>query len=351
MQKPERSAYTTIDLLGWANDERLEISPRFQRRGVWKRPARSFLIDTLILGYPVPPVYVRIVKKPGSSAAIREIVDGQQRVSAVLDFVNGKYSLSNNIESPYVGCFYGDLPTEAKEAIENYSFLCEVFYGVDDREILSVFARLNTHSVRLNAQELRNGKFFGPFKRCAYDLSLSHLTYWRNNRIFTETAIARMQEVELTSELMIALMAGMQDKKKAIDTFYERFDNEFAERGRVETKFRRVIDELSEAVGDLSKSQFRRTPLFYSLFLTVAHQLYGIPGVNLPRRSSDKLNAGERQRLFDTVTELDDVIETARSGGEIKKEYATFVTAALQQTDNIRPRTTRLSVIYGLAFI
>lgn len=144
-----------------------------------------------------------------------------------MDFIAGKYTLSKNIESPYIGKSFGQLPEDVQNQIQQYSFICEVFYGIDDAAVLSVFARLNTHSVSLNSQELRNGKYFGPFKRSAYSLALSHLTFWRNGRVFSEQGIARMQEVELTSELMIALIAGMQDKKKSIEDFYKKYDETF----------------------------------------------------------------------------------------------------------------------------
>lgn len=97
MQKSERSAYTGVDFLGWQENSTLEISPRFQRRSVWTRAARSYLIDTIILGYPIPPVYIRIVDQKSDGQVIREVVDGQQRVSALLDFMDDRFSLSNNI--------------------------------------------------------------------------------------------------------------------------------------------------------------------------------------------------------------------------------------------------------------
>src|SRR5690606_31864184 len=95
-----------------------------------------------------------------------------------------------------VGRLFSELTKEQKDAVSQYSFICEIFYGVDDSEVLQVFARLNTHSVKLNDQELRNGKYFGRFKQCAYSLALDHLEYWRKQKLFTEQAIARMQEVE-----------------------------------------------------------------------------------------------------------------------------------------------------------
>jgi uncharacterized protein with ParB-like and HNH nuclease domain len=103
MQKSERSTYTSIDFRQWQSSGRLVISPKFQRRGVWNRAQRSYLIDTLILDLPVPPVYIRVVQSDDKNSIVREVVDGQQRVSAILDYMDDKYSLANKIESPFAG--------------------------------------------------------------------------------------------------------------------------------------------------------------------------------------------------------------------------------------------------------
>lgn len=71
MQRPERSSYNSTDFLGWRKLKSLEISPKFQRRPVWSRDARSYFIETLLLGYPVPPLYLRVRQAdepPGASA-------------------------------------------------------------------------------------------------------------------------------------------------------------------------------------------------------------------------------------------------------------------------------------------
>ena len=54
MLRPERSTYTAIDFIDWRNADGLEVTPKFQRRSVWSQAARSYLIDTLLLGMPVP---------------------------------------------------------------------------------------------------------------------------------------------------------------------------------------------------------------------------------------------------------------------------------------------------------
>jgi len=351
MKKPDRSSYTPLDFLEWSEAGTLEISPKFQRRGVWNRAAKSYLIDTMILEMPIPPIYIRVTQNDERTKMIREIVDGQQRISAVLDYINGKYSLAKNIESDCVGSYFSDLDKKIKDKITQFSFICESFTGVDDSDVLRIFARLNTHSVRLNAQELRNGKYFGQFKRSAYNLALEHLEFWREHKIFTETRIARMMEVELTSELMILEMSGLQDKKKAIDRFYEDYDEEFLERKNVENRFRRTIDIINDACySNISSTEFRRPPLFYSLFAAVYHRLYGLRNSELNTPRNGRLPKNELQKLSDAIVTLSEYIISEKENEEAPRAYKNFVNACLRQTDNIRPRRTRMETIYNTAF-
>lgn len=351
MKKPERSSYTALDFQEWAAKGSLQISPKFQRRGVWRRPARSYLIDTLLLGMPIPPIYLRVVQDHSRKRMIREVVDGQQRISAVLDFIDGKYSLANNIESPCVGCRFDDLDGDQKDRITQYPFICEVFYGIEDAEVLHIFARLNTHSVRLSAQELRNGKYFGPFKQSAYKLALEHLEFWRHHRVFTEMRIARMLEVELTSELMILQLDGLQDKKTSVDSFYKEFDDKYPQRKTVETRFRKVIDVINEASFDtLQSTEFRRVPIFYSLYAAVYHRMFGIPNETIRSPKKAKLSWAEIESLSDAIVELSDYVVREKEEGKVPKGFRQFVSACLQQTDNIRPRRTRMETIYQSAF-
>jgi uncharacterized protein with ParB-like and HNH nuclease domain len=352
MRKPERSTYTSLDFQQWQEAGTLVISPKFQRRGVWSRAAQSFLIDTLLLGLPVPPIYLRVVQDINKKAMIREVVDGQQRVNAVLSYMNDKYRLSRNIESSCVGKRYSELDEGQQNAIAQYSFICEVLYGVEDRDILQIFARLNTNAVRANAQELRNGKYFGEFKQSCYNLAVEHLEFWRQKRLFTEQGIARMREVELTSELMIAMLAGLQDKKKSIDSFYASKDDEFLERHSTENRFRSVIDAINEAVGeDLGKTEFRRVPLFYSLFGALHHRMYGMPSVRLPTPATGRLPQADAEGVQEAVTTLSNALEAAIDQEDGTPEaYQEFVAACLRQTDNLRPRQARLEAIYRKAF-
>lgn len=300
---------------------------------------------------PVPPIYIRSVQARNAETRINEVIDGQQRVSAVLDYIDGKYRLSRSLVAPWAGKAFKDLTPPQRQSIMNHSFSTEIFQGISDLEVLEIFARLNTYSVPLNKQELRNGKYFGLYKQSMYQLAHEHLEFWRRHRIFSERSIARMLEVELTSELSIALLAGMQDKKTSIDEFYGQNEEEYSNRDRYEKRFRDVVDEISETFGDgLGDTEFSRPPLFYSLFCAIGHRRFGLPKSDLPT-GKKALNAAERASLRDTVLHLSDLIERARNQEAVGLQYQRFVSASLTQTDNIRPRQERLKTLYSRAFL
>jgi hypothetical protein len=352
IQKPDRSAFTALDFLDWQQSGSLILTPKFQRRGIWNTPARSYLIDTILRGMPIPPIFLRVRQSDDKKRTVREVIDGQQRIAAVTEYIGGNYALSSNLGGAHAGHYFEELPQEDQDRIRQYSFMCEVFAAIGDAEVLELFARLNTYSVPLNAQELRNGQFFGPFKQTAYSLANEHLEFWRQNRLFTELAIARMKEVELVSELMILQIDGLQDKKKSINTFYALFDQKFPGKRQIESRLRSVIDVIGVATGDiLRSSEFRRVPLFYSLFSATFHRMYGLPKEKLKTKRSSSLSRVESEGLREALLTLSDQVSLAKQGEEIPGAYERFVTACLQQTDNLRPRQTRLHEIYRRAFL
>lgn len=349
--KPERSSYSPLDFREWFNSKSLELSPKFQRRNVWPTPKRSFLIDTILQELPVPPVYIRVRQSKDRTKIIREVIDGQQRLRSVLDFMAGEYSLSRTLSADYAGKTFDKLTEEQKRCIEEYSFNCEVFKGVDDATVLEVFARVNNYAAQLNAQELRNGKYFGHFKQLAFRLGTDYLEFWRQNKVLTESKIARMAEAELVSELLVAQLAGMQDKKSTLEDFYQEYDETFASRKTCETRFRTTMDEISSIIGEeISSTEFRRPPMFYSLFCVVFHRLYGLPERSEATPKKGRLSGVDRTRLGDAVLELSDILLEAKGGGSVRRADQMFVSACQRQTDNIQPRNRRFSSLYSRAF-
>ena len=285
-----KTVYSVADFVQWRRSGSLDLSPSFQRRPVWKPKAKSFLVDTVVQGLPIPIIFLRDRKSDlGTLKAKREVVDGQQRIRTLIAFVDptalrdfkkeqDEFTISRTHSKELAGRSFRDLPEDVRQRILDYQFSVHVMPAqVDDREVLQIFARLNATGVKLNDQELRNAEYFGEFKTCMYDIASEQLNRWRQWGVFTEYNIARMEEVELASEFALMMIRGLSGKTQAaINTLYAEKDDEFAEGHEVARRYRYVMDQIDEYFGEsLSSIPFSRKTLFYSLFGAIYFLIYG----------------------------------------------------------------------------
>ena len=109
---------------------------------------------------------------------------------------------------------------------------------------------------------------------------------------------------------------------------------------------------ISEAFaeGDLANSEFKRPPLFYTLYCVVYHHIFGLPGIQ--RKSPmKKLTTDEKESLQAAVISLSErVTQSKDPTNNIPARYSGFVAACLRQTDNIGPRKTRSDALFDEAF-
>ena len=138
---------------------------------------------------------------------------------------------------------------------------------------------MNATGTNLNAQELRNAEFFGRFKTLAYGIATEQLNRWRDLwRIFSPDQIARMNEVELTSEFMLVIMEGTLAKSnRIINSFYTDFDAEFPDEWEVAERFRNTMDTISVTFGDkIIAELFSNRRMFFSLFVAIYGLKFGL---------------------------------------------------------------------------
>ena len=237
MQQPHVTTYAVTDFLEWEASKQLVLTPKFQRRDVWVPKAKSYLIDTILRGMPIPPLFVRLRIDPVARRSQREVVDGQQRLRAILGYVRNEFPVLKVHSPDFGGLYYTELPDDARVSFLGYKFSVNVLQDVSDTEVLSIFARINTYTVKLNAQELRNASFFGAFKQTVYDLAHGHYAFWQNNGILTDSQLTRMADDELVSELVVSMLDRIRGTKaKDLEQFYTKFDDEFPEAERIEPR-------------------------------------------------------------------------------------------------------------------
>ena len=252
---------------------------KFQRRDVWSAKAKSFLIDTIIRQMPISPIFLRLKLDPVKRKMVREVVDGQQRLRAILGFVQGDFHIMKAHNAEFANANYSELPEEFQRALLAYKLPVYSLENISDADVLRIFARMNTYTEPLKAQELMNAEFFGAFKQAVYELAFNHYPFWINCNILTTKKIARMADAELVSELIVCILDGIRQTKTAdLRQFYARYDDEFPQEDRVTREFNAIIDVMGNAYADkLIHSPFRRIPLFFTLFLVVYDAMYGLP--------------------------------------------------------------------------
>lgn len=264
------SPHPISDLRDWSINGRLELRPSFQRKEVWNPAARIMLIDTILRQVPMPKMF--LWNDIRNDQTYRQVIDGQQRISAILSFLRDEFALDEPYTGEYAGLKFSELPIVVKNQILQYKIDYNEAIGFTEDEVREVYSRVNKYSLPLNKQELRRADFPGRFLDLATDLSLNE--YLDESRVFTVGQRRRMGDVEFVSEILAGMLEGPQDKKGDLDYFYARYaewnaDDEAATRAQ----FLAVLDDFQAIfVSDrfpLSRTRFKQKSDFYSLFLCV----------------------------------------------------------------------------------
>ncbi len=293
----QKTFYKVADFISWKNKGGLILSPHFQRRAVWSKGAKSFLIDTVYRGLPVPIIFLRDrgIDKT-TYEPIREVVDGQQRLRTLISYIaprllddfnpaQDEFFVKKTHNKELAETEFALLDEDTQDKIRNYEFNVHILSSnVDDRDVIQIFRRMNSTSYALKRQELLNSQYFGEFKTSQYNLAAEQLALWRSWKTFTETDISRMQEVELTSELTISMIERKVIGKSvsSIERYYQKFDEIYANRKIVEDRYRTIVEFIAKNFpGNRNDFVFYKKTVFYTFFMTIYDSLYGISsGVN-----------------------------------------------------------------------
>ena len=336
MKNFDSRTYSVNDFVEWYNRDQLELSPKFQRRTVWSPQAKSYLIDTMIKSKPIPKIFIRSTTDPNTRITVREVVDGQQRLRSILEFINDGFRVSKVHNKEFGGQLFSELPSEVQRDFLNYELAVDLLIDLEDKDVLDIFARLNAYSVKLNRQELLNAKFFGEFKTLVYNLSYEYTKFWSDNGIFSNNNVMRMQEAALTSDIIASMAEGELVDSKNMEKVYKKYDESFERYQEISDSFMWIMDYIGTLFkdGNLKESSFSRQPLFFSLFMCIYHMNYGLDCIELPRIQVTNQNTS-KVRAF--VGFIDNIVENQTENGK----YQEFINSISKATTDQRIRTIR----------
>nr|WP_314834246.1 DUF262 domain-containing protein [uncultured Oribacterium sp.] len=337
----DSTTYSVNDFLEWYERKQLVLSPKFQRRSVWKDVAKSFLIDSILRDKPLPKIFIRQITDIKNRMTIREVVDGQQRLRTIIDFINDGFKVKKVHNKEYGEKYFSQLDEDAQSSILTYKFSVDILIGVEDGDIMDVFARLNTYTTPLNKQELINAEFYGYFKQLVYGVSHKYNKFWIDNKIFTEYQTMRMNEVELTADLFIALIDGIQNRK-IVKNYYKMFDENFDERELLEERFDETISLITTIFGDnLRKSKYKKPALFFAMFLALYNIKYDIKNIDNMKHVEGQLSDREISKIKTCLDRIEEIINS----DDLSKEQLGFVTSISRATSDTESRKTRTKFI------
>lgn len=139
----------------------IDLQPEFQRNEVWSRSKKRKLIDTVLRGWSIPPVHL-VITQDGRA----EVLDGQQRLASIRDFMSNKFSIDGKVSphDPDIESLHGklfrNLDSATRRKVEQYPLKCFRITDYRPEEPNELFYRLNQPTL-LTAGEQRNA-LYGP---------------------------------------------------------------------------------------------------------------------------------------------------------------------------------------------
>lgn len=257
--------------------DKYNFSPSYQRRGdVWSEEKQAFLLDTILKNYPMPPIFLHQRIDEETGATKYDVIDGKQRLTAIVKFLQGKLALPQDFDegmygdSKLNGIYFKDLDKELaeyKKQLWRYSITVE-YVDTDELEIIdNIFDRLNRNGEPLEMQELRKAKYHDTelmklIENCCGCVDWNKLSGIKFNR---------MQDQEFVSELLFIILEGEVDNGDTNDTLDSKYKI-WSEKINAKNakkyleKFKNVMKYITELGLDFNKYKIRGVSHFYVLF-------------------------------------------------------------------------------------
>nr|WP_154385298.1 DUF262 domain-containing protein [Aminobacter sp. MDW-2] len=304
VETPFRAIYQTnnfllpqvIDVLD--ESRTVNLRPEYQRRSRWTTKQKSLLIESFILNIPIPPIFLF-----EGDFARYEVMDGQQRLLAIREFLTNQFKLSSlTVLSPLNGRTFALLPPRTKRTLERAS-LSAIVLLKESRAALRdsntsrvlelkkfVFERLNTGGKQLNAQEIRNAIYSGKFNDLIIRIAKNQLftTIWGIPPYDANTGESDYESPERKKNNLYKTMGDCQ----IVLRYFALRDED-----RIKGSMRSILDDRMEEGMSMSDEEATAAEKEYYERLQVAYDLFGKKPFRLTQGETDKPS----ESMYDAV--------------------------------------------------
>lgn len=321
-----RNSHKINDIYTKFKDEVWIIDKTYQRRKVWGVKDNIRLIETILLNLVIPEIYIwDFDTDPISGKTITHIVDGQQRINAIFDFIQGEYKLqSKHLISEDIKSLYGDktfeqLPEEVRKNFWRYEISVVNLNGFTLDEIRHMFYRLNLTDYSLNDQERRNSQD-SSFGRAAEELA--DMPFWSKHKVFSPREVRRMGDVEYCSSILLLCREGIVDQTKqdVLDQVYIDFVDEYADEETDIEKTRKAMQAIDDLITVETSSFVSKKVQMYTL-LALSFDLIDNGMTFTPEMQQYFIRFVKAYNAFRNELDLPLTNESERNAYEMIKKY------------------------------
>lgn len=264
--------YDLETLVKKLNKGYIKIDPEYQRKHRWDIETSSRLIESLILNIPIPLIYISQDISADDDLADDDIprysvIDGQQRLTAIQGFFENDYSLDGlQVLEELNGLKYKDLPGFLVRRLEERMIRClRIDSTIDSQVKYDIFERLNSGSVKLEAQELRNAVASGPFNSLIKELA--------KNKDFIILARLHPRKDYKTKKLEpSARVKKMEDEELVLRYFAIAYKNNFKD---YKGKMRQYLTESMHNFNNLNENELSEMRENFNYIMGQIHTKFG----------------------------------------------------------------------------
>lgn len=329
---PSVSIRRVSELVEDVDTGKLILAPPYQRRLVWTNAAKEYFLDTVIKGLPFPEIFIRGKTDVKTRRRTIELVDGQQRISTLRQYMQGSPDLELERIPPFE-------QLENQSSFLDYEVAVRDLGPVNEDEIREIFARINSTDFALKAMERRNAKYSGKY--ISFCEQLSKDNFFSKHKIFTTADWRRMRDVDFCVILVTTLLFTYYDRDSLNEEYLKRYNDEFPEQHQLLASIQGIFEFIDLCKFDPRCRVWRKTDL---LTLIVEIQTMFRNGVQL---SADK--AGK------VLSEFYDLVDVASSASKDAEENRTptpeafrYLKAATRASNDKYARFDRAQIIAGI---
>lgn len=293
MQIPSSPSNKKIsELIGMIRRGELILQPEFQRKLVWSTIHKEAFIETILMGYPFPEIYIAQKGIDLDTMQTQQVVvDGQQRLSTIIGYFEGK-EVFKKVRP------YSELNKEEKEAFGNYDVVVRDLKDAAPEHIREIFRRINLTKYSLEPIEVNNAVYDGAYINTAKTI-LDSIDV-ESFDIFSERELSRMSDLNYILLIMSTIEeGGYFVGNKKTEEYIQRYNDYYPNAEKMSTLLIRTF----ALIKDLSLSPlsiwFRK-----SNFLTLFVELYNVN--NAPTDLRKRLDDFENRVLESKVNQEDD---------------------------------------------